>query len=81
MFVDQVRCEAGPCGEETGVNGFDPCARNWAETGFVKVSGDVSFVCEFVEIVGLLRRGTGSGWWRCRAKSMYQRPLVLLRWP
>ncbi len=56
MFVDQVRCEAGPCGEETGVNGFDPGAWNWAETCFAKVSGNVSFDVEFVEIVGLLWR-------------------------
>ena len=64
MFEHQIRCEAGPCGEKSGVDGLGPCMQYWAESTSVEVLDQVClgshFVCpagEGVKCLGGNRRG------------------------
>ena len=64
MFAHQLRCEAGPGGEKSGVNGLGPGMHYWAESTSVEVLDQIClgshFVCaagEGVKCLGGNRRG------------------------
>jgi hypothetical protein len=43
MLLDELACEAWPCCEKIGVDGFDPGGRDWATGSLVQVLNDVLF--------------------------------------
>ena len=64
MFAHQLRCEAGPGGEKSGVNGLGPGMHYWSESTSVEVLDQIClgfhFVCaagEGVKLLGGNRRG------------------------
>jgi hypothetical protein len=52
VFANKINGEAGPCGKVAGVDGFEPSGGNQAEASSMKLSHDVLFDCEFVNVVG-----------------------------
>ena len=64
MFAHQLRCEAGPGCEKSGVNGLGPGMHYWAESTLVEVLDQIClgshFICaagEGVKCLGGNRRG------------------------
>ena len=52
MFAHQLRCEAGPGGEKSGVDGLGPGMHYWAESTSVELLHQICLGSNFVCVAG-----------------------------